>query len=279
MEKIKYRLVSCVIKKILNFKYNLVFNKLNDVYLVEYVQHASGKKFQEILEEAIVRPLNVEGELFIGIPHGVGVESRLATLTIERDDLISLSYPENNLYKSRLHSTMPSSYALGFISSLIPSTNTLNARHSIQPAANGHFSARAVARYYATIADGGVVPPCPPHESHPADDEVDTKIFTSPREKIHDALLGIGDFKDLTVQNGVFGLGLLRFNTADGSVIGLGHPGLGGSTGYCDINNRFAIAVTVNKLSSGALTDEIVRFVCTELDLPIPPLYDVPPKK
>ncbi|KAF5203790.1 Abc1 family protein, partial [Thalictrum thalictroides] len=32
------------------------------------VEHASGKKFQEVLDEAIVRPLNIEGELYIGIP-------------------------------------------------------------------------------------------------------------------------------------------------------------------------------------------------------------------
>lgn len=34
------------------------------------MQHASGKKFQDILEEAFVRPLNVEGEFYIGIPPG-----------------------------------------------------------------------------------------------------------------------------------------------------------------------------------------------------------------
>uniref|UniRef100_A0A453SPB6 Beta-lactamase-related domain-containing protein n=1 Tax=Aegilops tauschii subsp. strangulata TaxID=200361 RepID=A0A453SPB6_AEGTS len=38
-------------------------------------QHASGRKFQEILEEAIVHPLHIEGELYVGIPPGV--ESRL----------------------------------------------------------------------------------------------------------------------------------------------------------------------------------------------------------
>lgn len=33
-------------------------------------QHASGKKIQEILEEALIRPLNIQGELYIGIPAG-----------------------------------------------------------------------------------------------------------------------------------------------------------------------------------------------------------------
>lgn len=35
-----------------------------------YGQHASGKKFQEILEEAFIRPLKIDGELYIGIPPG-----------------------------------------------------------------------------------------------------------------------------------------------------------------------------------------------------------------
>lgn len=34
-------------------------------------QHTSGKKFQEVLEEAIVRPLKIDGELYIGIPPGM----------------------------------------------------------------------------------------------------------------------------------------------------------------------------------------------------------------
>ncbi|KAJ0716075.1 putative carboxylesterase [Helianthus annuus] len=226
------------------------------------IEHASGKKFQDVLEEAIVRPLNIEGELYIGIPPGV--ESRLATVTLDHDIYKPNSFP------------LPSSYTFNMMSSIIPLSNTLNVRRAIQPAANGHFSARAVARYYATLVDGGVVPPRHPSlsESHTMSDKVDTKIFTSPKGKIHDLLLGSGDYEDLIVPDGHFGLGVVRFSETDGSVIGVGHPGLGGSTGYCDINNRFAIAVTINNLSSGGLTGEIIKFVCSELDLPIPGFYD-----
>ena len=35
------------------------------------VQHASGMKLQEVLEEAIIQPLNIQGELYIGIPPGI----------------------------------------------------------------------------------------------------------------------------------------------------------------------------------------------------------------
>jgi aarF domain-containing kinase len=39
----------------------------------------------------------------------------------------------------------------------------LNVRRAIIPGANGHCSARALARYYAALVDGGLVPP--PHSS------------------------------------------------------------------------------------------------------------------
>ncbi|KAI3703578.1 hypothetical protein L1987_73768 [Smallanthus sonchifolius] len=240
------------------------------------IEHASGKKFQDILEEAFIRPLNVEGEFYIGIPPDVD-QSRLATL--DPNDFLSLDR-EHDTYKSSMYTTpMPSSFTPNTVSSLISLLSTLNACRAIQPASNGHFSARAVARYYAALVDGGVVPPrhpassLPPLESHPNND-LDTKIFTNPKGKIHDAFLGGGEYKALTVPDGMFGLGFMRFNATDGSVIGVGHPGLGGSTGYCDINDRFAIAVTVNKLSLGALTGEIVKFVSLELDLPVPEFYD-----
>ncbi|GJU15256.1 hypothetical protein Tco_1143222 [Tanacetum coccineum] len=136
------------------------------------------------------------------------------------------------------------------IESLIPLCNTLNARCAIQPAANGHF-------YDAPIDPTFL----------------SKKIFTCSKEKLHDAFLGSGDYKDLILQNGMFGLGFKRVKATDGSVLGFGHAGLGGSTAYCDINNRFAISVTINKLSFGALTWEIIRFICSELDLH---LYTLP---
>ncbi|KAJ0769052.1 putative beta-lactamase/transpeptidase [Helianthus annuus] len=196
-----------------------------------------------------------------------GVESRLATLAIDADD------------PSRLAPKAPPVDAL---------LNILDGRRAIVPGGNGHFSARALARYYATLVDGGVIPPRHPssslpslgsHPHHPMNkkdenqnhnkedttDEVETTIFVNPKAKIHDAFLGTGDYKNLTLPNGVFGLGFSRCRTAGGSLFGFGHAGLGGSTAYCDINNRFAIAVTLNKLSEGALTGEIIRFICSQL--------------
>ncbi|KAL6501852.1 hypothetical protein OROGR_026985 [Orobanche gracilis] len=124
------------------------------------IEHASRKKFQEILEEAFIRPLNIDGELYIGIPPGV--ESRLATLTVDMDDIKKLSEVSKR-------PDLPSSFQFQLqdvaqMASTLPALfNTLQARRSIIPSANAHCSARALARYYASLVDRGTIPP--PHSS------------------------------------------------------------------------------------------------------------------
>ncbi|KAM3193008.1 hypothetical protein ACQJBY_069905 [Aegilops geniculata] len=122
------------------------------------IEHASGRKFQEILEEAIVHPLHIEGELYVGIPPGV--ESRLATLTVDMEEIQKLQGikpgpdvpPELLSGIAQMAAGVPAMF------------NTLNVRRAIIPAANGHLSARALARYYAALAAGGAIPP--PHSSN-----------------------------------------------------------------------------------------------------------------
>ncbi|XP_058113531.1 uncharacterized protein LOC131256618 [Magnolia sinica] len=298
------------------------------------IEHASGKRFQEVLEEAIIHPLNIEGELYVGIPPGV--ESRLATLTLDTDDLNNLT--GINGHRPELPSTFQASNLSNIVSTLPVIFNTLAVRRSIIPAANGHCSARALARYYAALVAGGLVPqPHTPYEpplgSHPhipklpslqpqkkkgskskevavpkntldtitnnltnpkkhsrskskdSDTTNDTgncstdningssrqrgdRIFSSPR--IHDAFLGVGDYGNLTLPNGKFGLGFTRLSCSDGSLTGFGHSGIGGSTGFCNIEHGFAMAVTVNKMSLGTVTRKIIQLVCSELNVPLP---------
>ncbi|XWS72867.1 hypothetical protein CRYUN_Cryun02cG0076700 [Craigia yunnanensis] len=295
------------------------------------IEHASGKKFQEILKEAFIHPLGIEGELYIGIPPGV--ESRLASLTLDTDDLNKLSAMRN---RAELPSTFQLNNVAEFATSLPVFFNMLNIRRAIIPAANGHCSARAFARYYAALADGGLVPPPhssvsnPPLGSHPhipnfpskkthkkqkgkQTNVVDaasknktndcretsytrfvnegsnsssstnitdctanrdgprnesSKIFSNPR--IHDAFMGVGEYGNLSLPDGMFGLGFRRFKSEDGYFTGFGHSGMGGSTGFCDIKNRFAITVTLNKMSFGGVTTKIIELVCSELNIPLP---------
>ncbi|XP_073014376.1 uncharacterized protein [Typha latifolia] len=297
------------------------------------IEYASGKKFQEVLEEAIVHPLNVEGELYIGIPPGV--ESRLATLTIDIEDVQKLSGIRP---PSHMPATPPQTNIAQMAAGLPVLFNTLDMRRAILPAANGHCSARALARYYGALATGGSIPPPhspdskPPLGSHMhipkfptsklkkkrngkgiADLETDgnketndivsfssrrgysagdntssandkgyilvditdgdansssQRIFSNP--KIVDAFMGAGDYSNLILPNGKFGLGFRRFSTTGGKVTSFGHSGIGGSTGFCDVDHNFSIAVTVNKMSLGGVTRSIIQLVCSELNIPLP---------
>lgn len=84
--------------------------------------------------------------------------------------------------------------------------------------------------------------------------------------------MGVGEYENMCLRDGVFGLGFRRLKSkdGDGSYSGFGHSGMGGSTGFCDVKNRFAMAVTLNKLSFGGVTAKIVELICSELNLPLP---------
>lgn len=261
------------------------------------------------------------------------MESRLAALTVDTDDLSKLSAVSSI---PGLPSTLQPPQLRQLATLLPPLFNMLNVRRAIIPAANGHVSARALARYYAALADGGKIPPPhsaaskPPLGSHPHipkfschksskkqksssrrkrtaipffnrttnpdyqeleniearntsssenddDDEGSTsntlgnqysdKIFENPR--ILDEFLGRGEYENLVLANGSYGLGFKRFSSEESSMV-FGHSGMGGSTGFCDAKNRFAITVTLNKMSLGGVTAKIVQLVCSELNIGMP---------
>lgn len=238
--------------------------------------------------------------LIIIIIFASGVESRLATLTLDTSDInkfSEVSSPSRSSISSSCSSSVPM-FQFDVLAGIVPLFNTMNIRRAILPAANGHCSARALARYYAALLDGGVVPPPhsslsqPPLGSHPhlpkstsnkhhdkkhggnnKNPKTEFKIFSNQKPKLHDSFLGIGEYEKLVLPDGDFGLGFKRICSKDGFIIGFGHAGLGGSTAYCDISNRFAICVTLNKLSFGSVTSDIIQFVCSELNISIPEDY------
>ncbi|XP_051151478.1 uncharacterized protein LOC127265629 isoform X2 [Andrographis paniculata] len=294
------------------------------------IEHASRKKFQDILEQAFIHPLKIDGELYIGIPPGV--ESRLATLTSDMDDIKKFSEISSR-------PDLPSTFRFQLqdiyqMATTLPALfNTLHARRAIVPAANLHCSARALARYYAALVDRGTLPPPhssptqPPLGSHPhipkfpspeatkkqkpfklahiretfksdkprkkdkgnsytsvpADEDAPSsasaetgssneantgKLFLN--SQIHDAFMGVGEYENLALPGEQFGLGFKRSYSEDGKLIGFGHSGMGGSTGYCDMEHRFSIAVTLNKMNFGGVTAKVMQLVCSELNIPLP---------
>jgi aarF domain-containing kinase len=79
-----------------------------------------------------------------------GVESRLAALTPDTDDLLKLSGINS-------HPDMPFTFDISkMATTLLTLFNMLNVRHAILLSANEHCSTRALARYFAALADGAV---------------------------------------------------------------------------------------------------------------------------
>lgn len=300
------------------------------------VEKASGKKFQELLEEAFVHNLGVEGEFYVGIPPGV--EARLASLTLdveEFEQFTRLSHLKASL-ENGLVNGPPSSAKLGaaiagnglvggdflsVIAAMPVLFNMLFIRRAVIPAANGHFSARALARYYAMLAANGEVPVLssssePPLGSHPhtptfKSEDINKKLkckgrtmnkeetfsqrgLSDPQIKIasgrynlststpklifknpnlHHAFVGLGEYSDL-VQNGQFGLGFRKYmSSGSPGSFAFGHSGIGGSTAFCYPEHNFAVAITLNKMSRGEVTTKIIRFLCSQLDIPCPDDY------
>ncbi|XVF86502.1 hypothetical protein PTKIN_Ptkin18bG0046000 [Pterospermum kingtungense] len=76
-------------------------------------------------------------------------ESRLASLTLDTDDLNR---------KPELKTTFQINNLAEFTTSLPAFFNMLNIRRGFIPGINGHCSARALARYYAALADRSPIP-------------------------------------------------------------------------------------------------------------------------
>uniref|UniRef100_A0A0E0Q289 ABC1 atypical kinase-like domain-containing protein n=1 Tax=Oryza rufipogon TaxID=4529 RepID=A0A0E0Q289_ORYRU len=107
-----------------------------------------------------------------------------------------------------------------------------------------------------------------------------SSMFVDGGTKMLDAFMGVGDFSGMIHPNGKFGLGFRRYGYGAGAgekvaTTTFGHSGMGGSTGFCDVEHGLAMAVTVNKMSLGGVTRRVVRLVCEELGVPVPDEFSV----
>jgi aarF domain-containing kinase len=281
-------------------------------------------------------------------PHfQIGVESRLASLTLDAEEfdrakglLDSVGDAPQSGFSTLGARSMGAEDFLSVVSAMPVFFNMLFIRRAVIPAANGHFSARALARYYAvlgTSADSDALvytsssnPPLGSHpqipslkhkkdantqqqqqqqqqQQHRKREQKADKDDSSSREgsaemhaktngsksshppkkkkkqlfkdpEIHDAFLGTGKYGEFAHGDGPFGLGfrrytLMREEEAHDRYIAFGHSGVGGCTAFCSPKHKFALAITVNKLSRGGITAKIVKFICEELNFPCPDQY------
>ncbi|GAB5450852.1 MAG: serine hydrolase domain-containing protein [Halioglobus sp.] len=209
----------------------------------EIIQRVTGKKFSQLVQKDIARPLGLDG-LYIGTP--AAQLSRAAQLI----------FPESTRRLSRTRAGSRLEIGLSNVSSLLQRVGLDSdlssifdalAPHGVSdfdfgspeclraaiPAANGLFTARSLARMYASLANGG---------------ELDGARLMS-AEAVEAAItpqkptgkLAVIPF-DMRWRLGYHGV----FTTRGVPARGFGHFGFGGSGAWADPENELAVALIVN---------------------------------
>ncbi len=197
------------------------------------VRGATGRHFSEVIRTEVAEPLGVADEFFVGIPDEPGVLDRVATLAIIGAGE-GLPIPAN----SPFFEAMPKAMWQHF--------NELEFRTACMPGANGHFSARALARMYGALAHGGTIdgvalvsPGRIPSMQELQTAEKDRVLGPSIRRGIGFVLGGLGPDLNGNLVHAAMGPRESAF----------GHNGAGGSTGFADPEFGLGVAVTINKMA------------------------------
>ena len=203
------------------------------------IQHATGRHIQEIVANDIAGPLGIADSLFIGIPDGL--DERLTTLAVIAAGE-GLSLPA----ESDFHRAMP----LG----LWQHTNSMAYRQACIPSANGHFTARALARTYAALAGDGSIDGV--RLVSPAAIKGMQRLMTSATDRTLGVPVnkGIGFFLGGET-NGIHGPNGPR-------ITAFGHAGAGGSVAFADPEVGLAIGVTLNKMAYPLPGEGVTLEIC-----------------
>jgi CubicO group peptidase (beta-lactamase class C family) len=216
------------------------------------VQGASGRHIQEFIAEEIAKPLGIEQDMYVGIPDDV--EERLTTLEIWNID-------EMQDALGKLGREFPPDFEKALPSKCWRHFNSMSIRKACLPSGNGHFTARALAKIYAALANEGsitgvtlVSPDRIKHMNRVMTEDNDIVVGRRTRK-------GIGFFLGGEIDGVVGPMGP--------RITAFGHGGAGGSTGFADPEAGLAIAVTLNKMESDppgkGRTQEICDLIRAEL--------------
>ncbi|MGE5594912.1 MAG: serine hydrolase domain-containing protein [Hyphomicrobiales bacterium] len=191
------------------------------------IQRASGRHIKDVIREEIAEPLGIADEMYVGIPDGI--EDRLTTL--QQAPLgEAMPIPEDHDF----FKAMPRQSDFTF--------NDMRLRKACVPSANGHFTARALAKMYGALANGG---------------EIEGVRLVS-KERIAQMQQLMTDQPDrvlmMPIRKGIgYFLGgdsELGKNTYGPRKTAFGHSGAGGSTAFADPETGLSIAVTLNKMQN-----------------------------
>jgi CubicO group peptidase (beta-lactamase class C family) len=218
------------------------------------VQHASGRHIKDVIQEEIARPLGIEGQMYVGIPDGV--EERLAWLqnpeppTPEQ----AAKSPMANLPEDHdFFKAMPRTGGLNF--------NDMEVRKACIPSANGHFTARALAKMYAALANGGEI------DGIRLVSRERVELMSTVQVDTPDRVIFMPIRKSIGFFNGGKTMG--QHGATGPRETAFGHPGAGGSIAFADPEVNLSIAVTINKMMSTLQAEgptyEICELVRNEL--------------
>ncbi len=207
----------------------------------EVLRRASGLSVGELWQKTFAQPLNLDA--FIGVPEAEQV--RIARVSKPLADPANL---EAASFMQRMLSDPLGITARAFANpmSIATGSNTPEWRSAEIPAANGHGTARAVARFYAALARDGLLDGV---EVLPRDI---LKLCWQEKSAGSDAVLGIDTrfstgwmLSQDTRPLASFGPGKRAF----------GHPGAGGSVGFADPDRRIGFGYVMNRMGAHILID------------------------
>lgn len=215
------------------------YHALTFGYLVgEVIRRISGKTPGTYLRDELAGPL--------GLDLHIGLDAKNDART---GDMIPMPPPapgEPNLFAE----TMKDTESVTFKAFMNPPggmrpglVNTREWRAAEIPAANGHTTARSLAKLYGAVARGG---------------ELDGVRVMS-KEQVAQCSIEQSNGPDaLLILNTRFSLGFMM--SQPGASLGpnaksFGHPGAGGSLGYADPEAKIGFGYTMNKMHAGLLID------------------------
>ena len=203
------------------------------------IQHATGRHIQEIVAQDIAAPLGIGDSLFIGIPDGL--DARLTTLAVTPAG-DGLGLPA----ESDFHRAMPLAFW--------QHTNSMAYRKACLPSANGHFTARALARTYAPLAGDGSIGGV--RLVSPGAIKGMQRLMTNEPDRTLGVPVnkGIGFFLGGEA-NGIHGPNGPR-------ITAFGHAGAGGSVAFADPEVGLAIGVTLNKMAYPLPGEGVTLEIC-----------------
>ena len=201
------------------------------------VEAIAERPFQRVLREELIEPLNLEG-MFIGMP--AEAMARRAKL---RDVLVEPPSSPTDDWRATLKERIEEALTVvgielpEFRASMMPFSEAFDwnddaVAAAVIPAANGHFTARSLAKMYAMIANGGE--------------------FDGVRLLSRATVAEIGQVQNRGRDKVLFVPMQWRLGYHRAFVLGarvpaaFGHYGYGSSGAFCDPSRNLAVAMTVN---------------------------------